>query len=65
MAYRVPLCIEREARQKAEAELEKITNKNSEIIDILDDAISDLHCFGYPIAARRYRSSLNTLEGKL
>ena len=61
---RTSLCKEREDRQKTKAELEKVIEQKNKIIDILDGAIYDLHCFGYPIAARRYRLSLNTLEGK-
>ena len=62
---RTELCREREARQKAEAELEKVTDQKNKVIDILDDAIADLHANECSGSAHRHQSRLNTLEGKL
>ena len=64
LTHRTNLCIVREARQKAEAELEKVTDQKRKITDILEDAIADLSILGFPYNAGRYQSSLRALEGK-
>lgn len=61
---RTKLCEALERENELQAELEKTTVQKAKLIDILDGAIADLHCYGYPIAARRYQAELNPMEGK-
>ena len=62
---RTALCVEREARQKVEAELEKVIEQKNNIIDILNDAIYHIAHKDTVNSSRYYQSRLNTLEGKL